>query len=83
MCTEYSAHFVNRIEVKADSAPCDTGSLCWWQEISLFNDSDQRIGRVVIFLTRPDVALPIGDQPPYWEVTTNPPAQMMDGEAPF
>jgi hypothetical protein len=84
MSTEFSAHCVNRIKVSANSAPLDSGgALCWWQTLTMFDSADEEIGRVTLFLTRPDVALPLGDQPPYWDVTTNPPAQLMDGDSPF
>jgi hypothetical protein len=83
MYTQFSAHSVNRIAVNANSALGESGSVYWWQELDLFDEADRKIGRVVLFLTRPDVALPVGDQPPYWGMDLSKPLAMENGEAPF
>jgi hypothetical protein len=70
MSLQVSVYQVARIEVSANGAPLSDGSqtMCWWQELQLFDGSDALIGRVVLHLKSPDVALPVGDQPPYWGV---------------
>jgi hypothetical protein len=87
MSMQVSLYQVERIEVSANGAPMSDGSqrMCWWQELALYDRDDALIGRVVLHLTSPEVALPVGDQPPYWGVN---PRQvgalaLLDGESPF
>ena len=70
MSMQASWHQVDRIVVTANGAPLSEGShsMCWWQALELFDRDDALIGRIVLHLTSPEVALPIGEQPPYWGI---------------
>ena len=87
MSLQVSVYQVARIVVSANGAPLSDGSqtMCWWQELQLFDGGDALIGRVVLHLTRPEVALPVGDQPPYWGVDPRRVGALalLDGESPF
>ena len=87
MSMQVSLYRVERIEVSANGAPLSDGSqtMCWWQELQLYDCDDALIGRVVLHLTSPEVALPVGDQPPYWGVDPRRlgALTLLDGEAPF
>lgn len=84
MSAEFSVHNVDRITVCASTVPSDDGKTYWWQTMRFFDCDNNEIGKVVVFLDRPDAALPVGDQPPYWGMDLNKPALLSaDGEAPF
>ena len=87
MSMQVNWYQVERIAVSANGAPLSDGSqtMCWWQELQLYDCDDALIGRIVLHLTGPEVALPVGDQPPYWGVD---PRQrgalaLLEGESPF
>jgi len=77
-----SIYSVGRIAIKADSAVGDSGVIRW-QRLEFFDRLGSRLGEVVLFLDRAEVALPLGDQPPYWGVDGVKPLDMVDGESPF
>ncbi|NCA72759.1 MAG: hypothetical protein EOM91_22430 [Sphingobacteriia bacterium] len=79
----FRVHDVDHIEVTAATAPRDGGFVCWWQTLTFFDRDGVQLGEVVAFLKRPEAALPIGDQPPYWGMDLSKPAGLMDGESPF
>jgi hypothetical protein len=83
MCLSISVHQVARIEVSAVTSPLDRDITSWWQILTFFDQQGEKLGELVAFLESPDVALPIGDQPPYWGMDLNKPAGLMDGESPF
>lgn len=70
MSLQVSFHRVSRIRVSADGRPLVSrdGQMCWWQSLELFDDQGTCLGQITLHLTRPEVALPTGDQPPYWGV---------------
>ncbi len=85
MTIHVSLFAVSRIKVTANGcalAQPDTG-MHWWQELELFDDRDAVIGRIVLHLARAEVALPVGDQPPYWGVDPQRIGVGTDEEAPF
>ena len=86
MSPQISWHDVNRIQVSANGAalPNNQG-MCWWQELELFDPDEVLIGRIVLHLKRPEVALPVGDQPPYWGIDPRRRGAlaMLEGEPPF
>jgi hypothetical protein len=79
----FSIHDVDRIEVSAATAPIAGGLVCWWQTVKFFDSDGAEIGEVVVFLKRPEAAIPTGDQPPYWGMDVSKPAGLMDGDSPF
>ena len=87
MSMQVSLYRVERIEVRANGAPMSDGSqtMCWWQELQLFDGDDALIGRIVLHLSRPEVALPIGEQPPYWGIDPRQVGALarLEGESPF
>jgi hypothetical protein len=82
---ELSIHNVSKIRVEAHSSLC--AELCrtvYWQVLTLLDSEDRELGKVVLHLTGPGAALPLGDQPPYWGLDlTKPAALFEDGESPF
>ncbi|AFL72631.1 hypothetical protein [Thiocystis violascens] len=87
MSMQVSWYRVERIQVSANGALLSDGSqtMCWWQELELFDPQDALIGRIVLHLTSPKVALPVGEQPPYWGIDPRQTGALalLDGEAPF
>jgi hypothetical protein len=85
MTMQVSLFAVSRIKVTANGcalAPPRLG-MHWWQELELFDDRETVIGRIVLHLVRAEVALPVGDQPPYWGIDPQRIPAAMDGESPF
>lgn len=62
-----NVHDVAKIQVSADGRPFEhQGHMHWWQSLLLFDRHDTLIGEITLHLHHPEVALPVGDQPPYW-----------------
>ena len=78
-----SVHDVAAIAVSANSRLREDGSVCYWQDLSFFDGEGLPVGTLTLFLARPEAALPVGDQPPYWGVDPRSALAVMDGEPPF
>ena len=78
-----SVHGVEQIEVTANATLRDNGIPVYWQELCFRDGSGLSLGRVTLFLERPEVALPVGSLPPYWGQVLGKPLGLLDGEAPF
>lgn len=83
MNTSISIHGVDRIKVSAASCPSEAGLMCWWQTLKFFDRQGGELGELVAFLERPEAAIPVGDQPPYWGLDLRQPLGLVDGESPF
>jgi hypothetical protein len=84
--SEFAVHNVSKIQVEVNSAPVDYADWrrsAYWQTLVLLDDDGRQLGKVVLFLTSPDVALPVGDEPPYWGVDPCRAMVPVNGEAPF
>ncbi len=84
---EFAVHNVHEIRVSADATPVDFGAGAlrpsYWQTLVLLDEQGEELGTVVLFLSDPTVALPIGDAPPYWGVDPSKAPLDRDGESPF
>jgi hypothetical protein len=83
---DFCVHRVSKIQVSADSAPVDYDDgrrSAYWQTLVFLDDEDRELGTVTLFLANPEVALPVGDQPPYWGIDPSKALMVIDGEAPF
>ena len=80
---EFSVHGVHEIRVSADCRPREGGGMNHWQQLVFFDASGHMVGEVVLFLDSPEVALPLGDQPPYWGIDPSKPLEVVDGQPPF
>lgn len=78
-----SVHGIEQIEVTANAMLRDDGSPLYWQELRFRDGSGLSLGRVTLFLERPEVALPVGSLPPYWGLDLGKPLGLLDGDAPF
>ena len=62
---EFAVHNVHKIQVSVDSAPVNFGDgalrPAYWQTLVLLDEQDEELGKVVLFLSDPAAALPIGD----------------------
>ena len=76
-------HGIEQIEVTANASQREDGSPVYWQELSFRDGKGLLLGRVTLFLERPEAALPVGSQPPYWGCDLRKPFGLVDGEAPF
>ena len=79
-------HDVARIAVSSDGRPLYAqGDMHWWQTVRLYNREGQEIGEITLHLTGAHVALPVGEQPPYWGIDPRQPSALalIDGESPF
>ncbi|MES9902791.1 MAG: hypothetical protein ABW168_08920 [Sedimenticola sp.] len=80
---EFSVHGVAEIRVEADSSILTGGRPVYWQTMLFLNEEGEVLGRAVLHLVAPAVALPIGHQPPYWGVDPSKPLSLVDGNPPF
>jgi hypothetical protein len=83
---DFCVHRVSKIQVSVDSAPVDFEDgrrIAYWQTLVLLDDEGRELGKVTAFLTSPEVALPVGDEPPYWGIDQSKALVVIDGEAPF
>lgn len=61
-----SIHEVAEIRAEANSAILPSGQVHYWQSLVFLDAQGETLGRVVLHLDQPGVALPVGGQPPYW-----------------
>lgn len=80
---EVSIHEVAEIRVEANSAILPGGEPHYWQVLVMLSKDGRDMGRVTLHLDEPAVALPVGDQPPYWGIDLAKPPALVDGKAPF
>jgi len=78
-----SVQHIAEIRVHADSTILASGRPAYWQTLLLLDKEGRELGRVVLHLDAPGVALPVGDQPPYWGIDPSQPLALVDGKAPF
>lgn len=86
MSTTISLFDVARIEIRASGAcsPVDQNQVYWWQTLKMLNSRGETIGEVTLHLADATVALPLGEQPPYFGIDPRRLPVVMEGEvAPF
>ncbi len=80
---EFSIHRVAEIRVEADSSILPNGQPVYWQVLLFLNKEGEVLGRAVLYLDAPAVALPVGGQPPYWGIDPTKPLSLVGGKSPF
>jgi hypothetical protein len=73
---------VAEIRAEANSGILPNGRPHYWQALVLLDAQGNDLGRITLHLDSPEVALPVGDQPPYWGIDlTKPLAAQLEGPA--
>lgn len=74
---------VAQIQVLADGglSHSEETSAHWWQQLHLFDANGTCLACITLQLTEASVALPVGEQPPYWG--SHPRTLAFDEDLPF